>query len=201
MRLERITIEDNEPYLRQISKPVDFKNNDWKKTLEKLAYFCENDDNIMAIASVQLGIPLRLVYVKKTDLNRLEEDYNEKRVFINPKIIKKEGLTTYWEACASCLDYTGLVERPYKIEIEYYDINQQKHIEKLEGLAATVLSHEIDHLDGILHIDIAKQIKVLPREERVELRKKEPYTILRKTGPYPEPRQERKILQKKIQQN
>lgn len=187
MRLERITIEDNEPYLRQISKPVDFKNNDWKKTLEKLAYFCENDDNIMAIASVQLGIPLRLVYVKKTDLNRLEEDYNEKRVFINPKIIKKEGLTTYWEACASCLDYTGLVERPYKIEIEYYDINQQKHIEKLEGLAATVLSHEIDHLDGILHIDIAKQIKVLPREERVELRKKEPYTILRKTGPYPEP--------------
>lgn len=201
MRLERITIEDNEPYLRQISKPVDFKNNDWKKTLEKLAYFCENDDNIMAIASVQLGIPLRLVYVKKTDLNRLEEDYNEKRVFINPKIIKKEGLTTYWEACASCLDYTGLVERPYKIEIEYYDINQQKHIEKLEGLAATVLSHEIDHLDGILHIDIAKQIKVLPREERVELRKKEPYTILRKTGPYPEPRQERKIFQKKIQQN
>ena len=184
MRLERKTIEKEEEYLRQISKPVDFKNNEWKKALEELDYFCKHDDNIMAMASVQLGIPLRVIYLKKTDLGRLEENYNEERILINPKIIKEEGLTRYWEACASCLNYTGLVERPYKIEVEYFDIEGKKHKETFEGFESTVLSHEMDHLDGILHLDIALKIKNLTKEERKELRKKEPYQIIRKKGPY-----------------
>ncbi len=184
MRLERKTIEKEEEYLRQISKPVDFKNNEWKKAIEELDYFCKHDDNIMAMASVQLGIPLRVIYLKKTDLGRLEENYNEERILINPKIIKEEGLTRYWEACASCLNYTGLVERPYKIEVEYFDIEGKKHKETFEGFESTVLSHEMDHLDGILHLDIALKIKNLTKEERKELRKKEPYQIIRKKGPY-----------------
>ncbi len=184
MRLDRETIEKDEKLLRQKSKLVDFDSNDWQEALKKLDYFCTHDDNIMAIASVQLGIPLRLVYLKKTDLDRLEEDYNEGRILINPKIIKEEGLTRYWEACASCLDYTGLVERPYKIEVEYFDINQEKRKEVFIGFPATVLSHEIDHLDGILHLDIALEVKQLNKEERKKLRKKEPYQIIRKTGKY-----------------
>ena len=129
MELERKTIENDEEYLRQISKPVDFKKDDWKKAIKELDYFCKNDNNIMALASIQLGIPLRVIYLKKTNIERLDEDYNEERVLINPKIIKEEGLTRYWEACASCLNYTGLVERPYKIEVEYYDI-EEKSIKK-----------------------------------------------------------------------
>lgn len=184
MILERKTIEKDEEYLRQISKPVDFKKDDWRKIVEKLDYFCKNDDNIMALASIQLGIPLRLIYLKKTKLDRLEEDYNEERVLINPKILKEEGLTRYWEACASCLNYTGLVERPYKIEVEYYDIEEKKHRETFEGFESTVLSHEIDHLNGILHMDIALNIKDLTREERKELRKKEPYQVISKHKEY-----------------
>lgn len=184
MELERKTIENDEEYLRQISKPVDFKKDDWKKAIKELDYFCKNDDNIMALASIQLGIPLRVIYLKKTNLEKLDEDYNEERVLINPKIIKEEGLTRYWEACASCLNYTGLVERPYKIEVEYYDIEGKKHQEIFEGFESTVLSHEIDHLNGILHIDIALKIKVLTKEERKELRKKEPYQIIRKEKEY-----------------
>lgn len=184
MRLERKTIENDEEYLRQISKPVDFKKDDWKKAIKELDYFCKNDDNIMALASIQLGISLRVIYLKKTNLERLDEDYNEERVLINPKIIKEEGLTRYWEACASCLNYTGLVERPYKIEVEYYDIEGKKRQEIFEGFESTVLSHEIDHLNGILHIDIALKIKDLTKDERKELRKKEPYQIIRKNGPY-----------------
>ena len=184
MRLERKTIENDEEYLRQISKPVDFKKDDWKNTIKELDYFCKNDNNIMALASIQLGIPLRVIYLKKTNIERLDEAYNEERVLINPKIIKEEGLTRYWEACASCLNYTGLVERPYKIEVEYYDIEGKKHHEIFEGFESTVLSHEIDHLNGILHIDIALKIKDLTKDERKELRKKEPYQIIRKNGPY-----------------
>ena len=138
----------------------------------------------MALASIQLGISLRVIYLKKTNLERLEENYNEERILINPKIIKEEGLTRYWEACASCINYTGLVERPYKIEVEYFDIEGKKHKETLEGFESTVLSHEMDHLDGILHLDIALKIKNLTKEERKELRKKEPYQIIRKKGPY-----------------
>lgn len=184
MNLERKTIEKDEDYLRQVSKPVDFKAEEYKDAIKELDYFCKNDDNVMAMASVQLGIPLRLIYLKKTDLNRLEEEYNEERVLINPKIIKEEGLTRYWEACASCLDYTGLIERPYKIDLEYFDSQGEKHREVFEGFESTVLSHEIDHLNGILHMDIALKIKKLTKEERVELRKKEPYQIIRKEGRY-----------------
>ena len=79
MRLERKTIEKEEEYLRQISKPVDFKNNEWKKAIEELDYFCKHDDNIMAMASVQLGIPLRVIYLKKTDLGRLKENNNKEK--------------------------------------------------------------------------------------------------------------------------
>ena len=184
MHLERKTIEKDEDYLRQISKPVDFKTEEYKDAIKELDYFCKNDDNVMAMASVQVGIPLRLIYLKKTDLNRLEDDYNEERVLINPKIIKEEGLTRYWEACASCLNYTGLVERPYKIEVEYYDIEGKQHREIFEGFESIVLSHEIDHLNGILHIDIALKIRELTKEERKELRKKEPYQIIQKDGEY-----------------
>lgn len=184
MELDRKTIENDEKYLRQISKPVDFDTTEWKDALQKLEYFCENDHRVMAMAAVQLGIPLRLVYLKKTDLDRLEEEYNESRILINPVIIKREGLTRFWEACASCLDYTGLVERPYRIEIEYYDVNGHKHHEIFEGFESTVLSHEMDHLDGILHIDIASQLLCLNDDERKEWRKTHPYEIVRKTGEF-----------------
>jgi len=188
MELYRKTIAEDEKYLRQISKSVDLSKDDWKEAVEKLDYFCKNDDNNMAMASVQVGIPLRIIYLKKTDLNRLEEDYNESKIMINPKILKSEGKTTYWEACASCLDNTALVERPYKMEIEYYDLEKEKHIESFEGFPCTVLSHEIDHLDGILHMDIAKDLKVMNKEERKEWRKTHPYEIISKDGEYIHPK-------------
>ena len=82
------------------------------------------------------GIPIYDIYIK--DLKE-EDNYNEKRLLINPKIIQKEGLTEYWEACASCLDNIGKVLRPYKITIEYYDIEGHKQRSKFIGFESTVL--------------------------------------------------------------
>ena len=113
-----------------------------------------------------------------------EHSHNEKKVLINPVIIKRTGLTEYWEACASCLDNMGRVLRPYKIELEYYDINGLKHSEVFEGFEATVLSHEMDHLDGILHIDIAEEVLNMPPEERKIFRKTHDYNIIYQTGDY-----------------
>lgn len=191
MELERKTIASDEEYLRQVSKPVDFNKSDWQEAAKKLDEFCKSYDNCLAMASVQLGIPLRMIYLKKTDLNRLEEDYNEEKIMINPKVINSYGLTTYWEACASCLSNTGLVERPYKIELEYYDIEGKKYKEVFEGFASTVLSHEIDHLDGILHIDIASEILQMEKEERKAWRKTHPYKIIRKDGEHKHPKKDK----------
>lgn len=194
-KIKSITIKDNEPWLRQISKLVDIETDeDLKKDIEVLDTFC-NENDVMAMAAIQLGIPKRLIYLKNTNLdiiNKLqnnteteeERNYNEARVLINPVITKREGLTEYWEACASCLDNCGRVLRPYKIYLEYYDINGEKYSEIIEGFEATVLCHELDHLDGILHIDIAEEVLLMEKEERKKWRQTHEYTIYSKIGDY-----------------
>lgn len=194
-KIKPITIEDNELWLRQISNLVDIKSDiKLKNDIEILDTFCKEND-VMAMAAIQLGIPKRLVYLKNTNLdiiNKLqnnteteeERNYNEAKVLINPIVINKEGLTEYWEACASCLDNCGRVFRPYKIDLEYYDVEGIKHTDIFEGFEATVLSHELDHLDGILHIDIAEEVLVLEREERKKWRQTHEYKIYSETGNY-----------------
>lgn len=194
-KIEAITIRDNEPFLRQISSFVDIKNDkELMNDIDILDQFCK-ENNVMAMASVQLGIPKRIVYLKNTNLdiiNKIQnnsnseeiENYNEKKVLINPTILKREGLTEYWEACASCLDNMGRVLRPYKIELEYYDIDGNQKVETFEGFESTVLSHELDHLDGILHIDIAEEVIEMPANERKIWRQSHEYKIYQKDGDY-----------------
>ena len=188
--LKTITIEDNEEFLRQVSKPVVFPDLDLENDIKLLErYFNRENNNTLALATVQLGIPKRLIYLKNTNLELISSDendnsYNEKRILINPEIISREGLTEYWEACASCLDYTGLVERPYKIDVKYQDLNGKYHTEEFIGFESTVLSHEMDHLDGILHIDKAKEILQMNKDERKEFRKTHEYNIISKTGDF-----------------
>lgn len=79
---------------------------------------------------------------------------------------------------------TGLVKRPYKIEIEYYNEECVKKTEIYEGFESTVLSHEYDHLNGVLHFDIASKVLKMTKEERIEFRKKHPYQIISKKGKY-----------------
>ena len=167
-KLKSITINDNEKFLRQISVPVDILNdNNLSKNIAVLDSFCREND-VMAMAAVQLGIPKRIIYLKNTNLEIIrkmqvnlqsedERKYNESRILINPVIINRIGLTEYWEACASCLDNCGKVLRLYIIELEYYDKDGKQHFEKFEGFESTVLSHELDHLDGILYKDLAKK--------------------------------------------
>lgn len=210
-KIESITIEDNEEYLRQISKEVDIKNDkELMNDISVLDEYCK-ENAVMAMAAVQLGIPKRMIYLKNTNLDIInkmqantvseeEKNYNEAKVLINPIITNREGLTDYWEACASCLDNFGRVLRPYKIELEYYDVEGTKKQEAFEGFESTVLSHEIDHLDGILHIDIAEEVYQMPAEERKAWRINHGYKVYSKTGDYEVLRREnskKKVLIKK----
>lgn len=201
--IKAITIADNEEYLRQISLPVDIKND--KNLLKDVAIldeFCKNN-GVLAMAAIQLGIPKRLIYLKNTNLEIVqkmqtnstteeEENHNEAKILINPIVISREGLTEYWENCKSCLDNCGRVLRPYKIELEYENIQGEKKYITFEGFESTVLSHELDHLDGILHIDIAEEIRVMPKEERKIWRQTHDYNIISTNGNYEELKEIRK---------
>lgn len=205
-KLKAITIDDNEQFLRQISVPVDLNDEVLVRDISVLEKFCKEND-VMAMAAIQLGIPKRLVYLKNTNLeiiNKMqsnsvteeEKNHNEARVLINPVVILKEGLTDYWEACASCLDNMGHVKRPYKIVVEYLDVDGEFHSDIFEGFEATVLSHEIDHLDGVLHMDIADEVLVMLREERKKFRQTHGYNIISKTGRFEELLSDTKSLKK-----
>lgn len=195
-KFEAITIEKNEEYLRKKSKEVNMDDPEIYNNIVVLQDYCMQND-VMAMAAIQLGIPKRIVYVKNTNLEILAKrtteegreetkDYNEEKILINPQIISKEGLTTYWEACASCTEYAGKVKRPYKIRVRYIDIDGKEHEDYFEGFEATVLCHEIDHLDGILHMDIADKVITATKEERIKLRKDDGYKILNEAGSYEE---------------
>ena len=105
-KLKTITIADNEEFLRQVSKPVIFPDNNLKSDIKVLEQYFNQSDITLALAAVQLGIPKRLIYLKNTDLeliNRKNNDqetdedrlHNEQRILINPIIVSREGLTDY----------------------------------------------------------------------------------------------------------
>ncbi len=181
---EAKTIENDLEWLRQVSEKVDLNNDNLEEAIHILDSYCLTH-GVFAMAAVQLGINKRIIYLKNTDLDKVEDDeWNEKTILINPVIKERKGLTMYWEACASCLDNMGLVLRPYKMKIEYYDIEGRKHQKTFKGFPATVMSHEYDHLDGILHMDKALEVKVMNREERKEWRKIHGYEVVNEDGDF-----------------
>ena len=185
MEIKRKTIENDEEYLRQISEEVSFDDDSYKEDIKLLEEYCLATE-CFALAAIQIGIPKRIVYLKNTtlDVSLTDKNYNESKVLINPVVISRKGHTKFWEACLSCLDYTGLVSRPYEIIVEYYDKDGVKQTEKFEGFPSTVLSHELDHLDGILHMDIAEEVLKMPKDMRKKFRENHPYEIISKTCDY-----------------
>ena len=182
--MEAKKIDKDLEWLRKVSKEVDVAKDDLTEDIKILEDYCLSH-GVFAMAAIQLGIDKRIVYIKNTRLDKVEDDnWNEGTILINPVIKKREGLTQYWEACASCLDNTGLVLRPYKILIHYVDLLGKKHQKTFTGFPATVFSHEYDHLDGILHMDKAIDLKVMTKEERKEFRKTHDYEVFHKTGDF-----------------
>jgi peptide deformylase len=175
----------DETVLRKVSAPCVF-DEQLKKDIKTLKDFCNSED-VYSISGVQLGILKRLIYIKTTSAattNQLDEK-DEERLYINPVILSKRGKTKYWELCVSCvdkdgLDFASLNTRPYEIEIMYQNASQEVVTETLTGLAATIFCHEYDHLNGILQMDNAEKNISMRPEDRWELRKREPYTIISK---------------------
>ena len=110
----------------------------------------------IGLAAIQIGVPKRIIVM---DISR-DENKKEPRYFINPIIkIKNNEKAKYEEGCLSVPDQFAEIERPNTCEVEYLDYNGKKQTLKADGLLATCIQHEMDHLEGILFIDYLSKLK------------------------------------------
>ena len=151
----RTIITEPDKLLRQVSKPVSKVG---KKEQELMTDMLETmyAANGIGLAAIQVGIPQRIIVM---DICK-EENKKEPRFFINPIIKNKDPFkATYEEGCLSVPNQFAEVDRPSKCEVEYLDYNGNKQLLKAEGLLATCIQHEMDHLEGILFIDYLSKLK------------------------------------------
>ncbi len=149
------------PVLRKVAKDIDANYPKLKELIENMKETMYNASGV-GLAAPQIGLPIRLFVIDATpfaddsDLSTEEQNFLQKfqRVFINAKMIKEEG--EEWAFREGCLSIPGInenVSRKEKITIEYYNENFEKKTEILEGLAARVVQHEYDHIEGVLFTD------------------------------------------------
>ena len=154
MTVKIILIEPNK-LLRQISKPVENVGKEEQKLMDDMLETMYAAPGI-GLAAIQVGVPKRIIVM---DISK-NEGKKEPRYFVNPVVKNQDSLkTTYEEGCLSVPDQFAEIDRPSKCDVEYLDYNGKKQLLKAEGLLATCIQHEMDHLGGILFIDYLSKLK------------------------------------------
>lgn len=144
-----------DPLLRQVSRPVERFDADIRKFADDMLETMYDAPGI-GLAAIQVAEPLRMLVI---DVSK-EEEPNAPQVFINPEILwSSDERSVYEEGCLSIPDYYAEVERPAIIRASYLDLNGKKQEIEADGLLATCLQHEIDHLNGVLFIDHISKLK------------------------------------------
>ena len=154
MAISTIITEPNK-LLRQISKPVSSVGKEEQKLMDDMLETMYAANGI-GLAAIQIGIPKRIIVI---DLNR-DEIKKKPMYFVNPVIKNKDPLkATYEEGCLSVPNQFAEINRPSKCEVEHLDYDGEKKLLKADGLLATCIQHEMDHLEGILFIDYLSKLK------------------------------------------
>jgi peptide deformylase len=144
-----------DPVLRQVSKPVERVDEGIRKFAGDLLETMYDAPGI-GLAGIQVGEPLRMLVI---DLAK-EGEPKAPQVFINPEILSRsDERSVYEEGCLSIPDYYAEVERPAQVRVKYVDPDGKEREVEAEGLLATCLQHEIDHLNGVLFIDHISKLK------------------------------------------
>jgi len=150
----KIIITEPNKLLRQVSKPVEKVGKEEQKLMNDMLDTMY-DANGIGLAAIQIGIPKRIIVM---DIGK--EVKKEPRYFVNPVILNKDSIkNTYEEGCLSVPEQFAEIDRPSKCEVEYLDFNGKKQLLKADGLLATCIQHEMDHLEGILFIDYLSRLK------------------------------------------
>ena len=153
MAIRKILTEPD-PFLRQISYEVEKVDGEIRKLIDDMLETMYAAPGI-GLAAIQIGVPKRVIVI---DLSK--EEKKKPLYFVNPKIIvSSEDNSTYEEGCLSVPGQFAEVDRPNECHISYLDYNDKKKELKAEGLLATCIQHEMDHLEGILFIDYLSKLK------------------------------------------
>ncbi|MCA8997972.1 MAG: peptide deformylase [Planctomycetaceae bacterium] len=151
------------PALRWKAKPVSQIDAALRSTVREMFDLMYEARGI-GLAATQVALPIRLFVVNPTaDPDETEEEF----VFINPEIVRRKGQVVGEEGCLSLPGLYGDVTRAEEVVIEAFDLDGQGFEMKLDDLAARVVQHETDHLDGILFTDRMRQEGT---SERVDLK-------------------------------
>ena len=154
MAVKSILTEPNK-ILRQISKPVERVTKVEQQIMDDMLDTMYAAKGI-GLAAIQIGIPKRIIVM---DISK-DPKQKEPRYFVNPIIKNKNPIkSTYEEGCLSVPNQFAEIDRPSKCDVEYLDYNGQKQLLNAEGLLATCIQHEMDHLEGILFIDYLSKLK------------------------------------------
>jgi peptide deformylase len=156
----RPILEVPDPRLREISKPVETFDKDLRVLVADM-FETMYDAPGIGLAAIQVGVPLRVLVI---DLQEPEEEDGEPvrdpRVFINPEIVEHSDQDVpYTEGCLSVPDQYAEVDRPDRIKARWKDLDGTAHEQEIDGLLATCLQHEMDHLNGVLFIDHLSRLK------------------------------------------
>lgn len=144
-----------DPRLKSVSRPVETVDASVTRLADDMLEAMYAADGI-GLAAIQIGVPKCVLVM---DLAR-KDGRRDPRVFINPKIVWTSDETALCEeGCLSVPDIWEEVERPVRIRAEYLDLEGRVHKKEAEGLLATCLQHEIDHLEGILFLDHLSRLK------------------------------------------
>jgi len=168
MALRQILTEPNE-ILRKKSLPVDKVDKDLQTLMDDMLETMYAAPGI-GLAAIQVGVPKRIIAL---DIEHKEGKKNP-LFFINPEIIEKsKNLSTYEEGCLSVPGQFAEIDRPDKCHLKYLDYHGNKKEIKAEGMLATCIQHEMDHLEGILFIDYLSKLKKTMIIKKLSKQKKE----------------------------
>ena len=141
--------------LRLVSEPVKKFDRDIRQLVDDM-FETKYEAPGIGLAAIQVGVPRRIITM---DLSK-DEDPQEPRVFINPELLwTSDETATYEEGCLSIPEYYEEVTRPAQVRVNYLDLDGKEQVLEANGLLATCLQHEIDHLNGVLFIDHISKLK------------------------------------------
>lgn len=151
---EIITIPD--PVLRENCSPIEDITPELKTLMQDMLETMYDAPGV-GLAAPQINIPIRLIVM---DAAQKEDDEKEPIIMINPKILSSsDEFSLYEEGCLSIPEYFAEIERPAIVKVGYRDEEGKEQERECEGLLATVVQHEIDHLDGMLFIDYLSKLR------------------------------------------
>ena len=168
MTIRKILTEPD-PVLRQKSQPVNKVDDTIRKLMDDMLETMYQAPGI-GLAAIQVGVPKRIIVL---DISK-DPEKKEPMYFVNPEIIstsKKDA--TYEEGCLSVPGQFAEIDRPDSCIIKYLDYNGNPKQLKADGLLATCIQHEMDHLEGILFIDYLSKLKKSMITKKLSKQKKE----------------------------